>query len=718
MKSFRAITGNIIFALQILLLFLVLFESRLSLPPIAQVFGRMHPMVLHLPIGLLVLLGALPLLRREMEEEGYRKIQGFALQLTALTAVGTALLGLFLAQEGGYGVELGRHKWTGIFLSWLTYGLLLLHQQRPRGGRLFNGGLIASLVLVVVTGHLGADLTHGKGFVLAPLQEEKAPVVTAETTVYQAAIAPILARKCESCHNERKSKGGLIMTSLKHIMAGGDNGPLWMAGDAGESHLLQRVSLPLEHEEHMPPDGKPQLTESEIQLLTTWIDAGADTAVTIGGLPPGDSLRPLVQPVLRAAVASAGKEPRYDFPPASPKVIESLNNPFRTVMPAAVNSPALYASIFVRQAYEPRYLEELSKVKEQLVSLNLSNLPIKDDDLKTISRFSNLEELILNGTDITGATLGELRDNGHLRSLALSSTQIDGDIIGKLAELEALEELFVWNTPLTEAALSQLKDKFPEWKIHTGYQPDLEEKLPLSAPILRNKEKVLAPGEKVALKHNFPGIAIRYTLDGSDPDSLESPLYETPFEIEGHATVKARAYQDGWLSSPVAEFSLFERGLLVDSMAFMEYPDPKYPVEDATVLQDGRKGDPRNFRSGAWLTFRERPFSTLFFLEEPENPIDSLVLSYLLGIGSYIMPPAAVEVWGGDDPENLKLLNKVVPDQPENYERNTVRTVSVPVSDAGHRCYKVVARPVNKLPAWHRGAGDKAWFFIDEIFFY
>jgi hypothetical protein len=28
---------------------------------------------------------------------------------------------------------------------------------------------------------------------------------------------------------------------------------------------------------------------------------------------------------------------------------------------------------------------------------------------------------------------------------------------------------------------------------------------------------------------------------------------------------------------------------------------------------------------------------------------------------------------------------------------------------------KIVARPLEKLPAWHANAGKPAWFFIDEI---
>ena len=32
--------------------------------------------------------------------------------------------------------------------------------------------------------------------------------------------------------------------------------------------------------------------------------------------------------------------------------------------------------------------------------------------------------------------------------------------------------------------------------------------------------------------------------------------------------------------------------------------------------------------------------------------------------------------------------------------------------------YKLIAKPVNKLPAWHSAKGKKGWVFVDEVFFY
>ena len=138
MKRLYNLNTNGLFALHILLLFLLIFERDISLPPLVQTFGRMHPLLLHLPIGFLVLLGILPLIKKEIDENAYFKVQEFLLHLCSLLAVLTVLFGLFLGQEGGYGETLGRHKWTGVIVGWLTYGLLLLHVHRPQWKKIFT----------------------------------------------------------------------------------------------------------------------------------------------------------------------------------------------------------------------------------------------------------------------------------------------------------------------------------------------------------------------------------------------------------------------------------------------------------------------------------------------------------------------------------------------------------------------------------------------------
>ncbi|HRG09289.1 MAG TPA: peptidylprolyl isomerase, partial [Cyclobacteriaceae bacterium] len=114
----------------------------------------------------------------------------------------------------------------------------------------------------------------------------------------------------------------------------------------------------------MPPDGKPQLTQPEIQLLKAWIKSGADFDKKLSDYATDDSLVLLaMQNTSFTKVA-----PAYTFKAASADVVEKLNTPFRTVFPLHINSPALQADFFVKEYFESKSLEELKQIGTQLVS--------------------------------------------------------------------------------------------------------------------------------------------------------------------------------------------------------------------------------------------------------------------------------------------------------------------------------------------------------------
>jgi hypothetical protein len=70
----------------------------------------------------------------------------------------------------------------------------------------------------------------------------------------------VLAKYCVSCHSAEKSKGDLRLDTFEMITKGGEAGAALVAGDAKKSPLVARLLLPADHDDHMPPDGKPQPT--------------------------------------------------------------------------------------------------------------------------------------------------------------------------------------------------------------------------------------------------------------------------------------------------------------------------------------------------------------------------------------------------------------------------------------------------------------------------
>lgn len=99
--------------------------------------------------------------------------------------------------------------------------------------------------------------------------------------VFEHLILPIFEAKCNKCHNEDKAKGDLRLDNYEVTMAGGESGKNIVAGKPEESLTMQRLALPLDDDEHMPPEGKEQLTAAEVALLRYWISAGASATLKV-----------------------------------------------------------------------------------------------------------------------------------------------------------------------------------------------------------------------------------------------------------------------------------------------------------------------------------------------------------------------------------------------------------------------------------------------------
>src|SRR5438046_3096674 len=132
-------------------------------PEMTQFFGRLHPLLVHLPIGLIVLLAFLEWIARYPRFKNANSGARFILALAAPLAVFTALCGWLLSLGGSYGDRLLQlHLWTGIgtaaacVLAALCYWLELK--------RLYRYCLAATTVALVFASHFGGSLTHGSDY--------------------------------------------------------------------------------------------------------------------------------------------------------------------------------------------------------------------------------------------------------------------------------------------------------------------------------------------------------------------------------------------------------------------------------------------------------------------------------------------------------------------------------------------------------------------------
>src|SRR5207249_11592497 len=248
-----------------------------------QFFGHLHPLLVHLPIGLIVVLAVLEWLARYPRFRKANASARFILALAVPLAVFTALCGWLLSLGGSYGERLLQwHKWTGIgtaaacVLAGLLYWLDLK--------RLYRLCLCCTIVVLILASHFGGSLTHGSDYLVRyapkPLRalfgQTQATKVKdiADMDAFADVVQPLLSEDCGSCHGPGKSESQLRLDSLAGLLKGGKSGPVFVAGKSAESALVRRLRLPLHEKEHMPPEGKQQPAPDQITLLQWWIDAG------------------------------------------------------------------------------------------------------------------------------------------------------------------------------------------------------------------------------------------------------------------------------------------------------------------------------------------------------------------------------------------------------------------------------------------------------------
>jgi uncharacterized membrane protein len=104
---------------------------------------------------------------------------------------------------------------------------------------------------------------------VAPADAPAAAEAPAGSVSFANDVMPVLQSRCLNCHGGERVEAGLNMGSYEEIMAGSENGPVIVPGDAANSLLVELVS-----NQKMPKRG-PKLTPPQVQLITDWVNSGA-----------------------------------------------------------------------------------------------------------------------------------------------------------------------------------------------------------------------------------------------------------------------------------------------------------------------------------------------------------------------------------------------------------------------------------------------------------
>ncbi|MGB0744477.1 MAG: DUF1549 domain-containing protein, partial [Opitutales bacterium] len=256
-------------------------------------FGRFHPVILHLPIGILFILFVVEIAQLIRPRLELGQSCGLMLWAGVLTSIPTVLAGFLLASSGDYDEELlSRHQWLGWATTLLFSWLLVLRYwvaAKPKAIWLYRPLLFANVVVLTLAGHYGGALTHGPNYLTRYMPAEmktalglgpkelpnthvaNTPGQGSDVVDFAHEIVPILRENCMECHGGDEAKGGFTINE-RDLMIG--TGAIdFERPENSYMVYLMRTSDP---EERMPPPKfrEDPIPEEQIALIERWIAQG------------------------------------------------------------------------------------------------------------------------------------------------------------------------------------------------------------------------------------------------------------------------------------------------------------------------------------------------------------------------------------------------------------------------------------------------------------
>ncbi len=445
-----------------------------------QFLGHLHPVLVHLPIGILLLACLFLLQSRKDRFAHLQPSINFILLLGMISAIASCITGYILSQTGDYDEgPVNLHQWMGISVTGIS--IIIYYFRRKVSLQKWQLPLTILLILLIfITGHLGGSLTHGSDYLTQPLADllnndslttfKRKPIANVQdASVYSDVIAPIFQEKCYVCHGKTKQKGKLRLDDSASILKGGKDGIVIIPNKSVESELIKRITLPREDEHHMAPKEKPQLSDNDITLLKWWIDEGSSFSKKVKQIDQPEKIKTALR-----MLQNSSEEKKVDLDvPQSPvekadeTAVKTLRDSGVVVIPVAQNSNYLSAN-FVTANVNAKIISLLLPMKKQLVWLRLNNKPVNDSMLAVISKCTELTKLEINNTNITDKGLNYLKDLKQLRSLNLVGTKITIKGLMQLKDLKNLQSLYLYQTNIGENDWSEIKKLFPKVSIDSG----------------------------------------------------------------------------------------------------------------------------------------------------------------------------------------------------------------------------------------------------------
>jgi len=431
---------------------------------IALFSGRLHPLVVHLPIGFLLLASIFEIFSYREKYVYLKSSVSFILLLGFISAVFACILGYILSLSGDYETTaLNNHKNSGIILALFSGLLYLISEGTIKGLPVIKRSFFTVLCMLSVglmsyTGHQGGTLTHGTEYLSYEVlnqQERVKPVSVEQAMIFEDVVHPILIQRCSQCHKDGKMKGELSMKTINDLLKGGKNGPAIVAGSLSKSELYKRITLDPEHEDFMPTDGKTPLTQVEVEIIQWWIEKGkAVNGKKLSELKYTQKIKPIIANYLKigdnkntTVFADSNYPQRNPNIPvfSNLKLLDSLRNLGLNIRIMQHQPLMLDITLPENKGIQITSIKsDLKSIAKNVIWLNLSGCNLTDKDLDFLPLLINLEKLRLEKNPITDETIPLIATLKHLEAVNVNETGLSRAGVEQLKGIPSVKRVYEW----------------------------------------------------------------------------------------------------------------------------------------------------------------------------------------------------------------------------------------------------------------------------------
>jgi uncharacterized membrane protein len=451
-----------------------------TLEQFLQAAGRLHPILVHFPIAMVLAAAAFETARAALRRPTPARTSINMLAIGVSTAAAAIASGWLNAdfERSRSDTTLELHRWIAIGGGCAALTALLLGiTAGPRRTGLtaaFRATLVVSAGAIGFAGHLGGSMVYGEGYLLAPFKKASTPAtnppplnpaagnpvarpeergsvepIMAKNVSFDRDVLPILESRCVECHGAGRTRAGLRLDSLDHARSADE----WVIapGDPDASDLVTRITLPETEDGTMPPDG-PRLTDGEINTIRVWI-------ASLSGVPA--DVADLVEPGLPADPSNSAQEvsgqAQQEQPgepsPAEIAAIKAIRDLGAHVGPIASDSDSIELNASLAgKSFTDDSLTRILPIAPRVERLDLSGTAVTDASLPSLIRFTRLERLNLSRTAVTRAGAPSIAAIRCLRVLNIGRTAVDDPALADIVQCESLERIYAWGSLITTEA--------------------------------------------------------------------------------------------------------------------------------------------------------------------------------------------------------------------------------------------------------------------------